>query len=94
VEPERLISEIAGGNWLRGRNLFFGDQASCYKCHSVGGRGGKIGPDLSNLVHRDYASVFKDITQPSAAINPDHIAYNFELKDGESVSGVRRRRGR
>jgi putative heme-binding domain-containing protein len=88
VEPERLISEIAGGNWLRGRNLFFGDQASCYKCHTVGGRGGKIGPDLSNLVHRDYASVFKDITQPSAAINPDHIAYNFELKDGESVSGV------
>jgi len=54
----------------------------------VGGRGGKIGPDLSNLVHRDYASVFKDITQPSAAINPDHIAYNIELKDGESVSGV------
>ncbi|HEU0038771.1 MAG TPA: ThuA domain-containing protein, partial [Verrucomicrobiae bacterium] len=88
VEPERVIPEIAGGNWLHGRTLFFGDQASCYKCHAVGGRGGKIGPDLSNLIHRDYASVFKDITQPSAAINPDHIAYNLELKDGESVSGV------
>ena len=31
---------------------------------------------------------YKDITQPSAAINPDHIAYNVELKDGSSATGV------
>jgi putative heme-binding domain-containing protein len=54
----------------------------------VNGEGGKIGPDLSSLTQRDYASVLKDITQPSAAINPDHIAYNVELKDGSFASGV------
>jgi putative heme-binding domain-containing protein len=54
----------------------------------LNGEGGKIGPDLSSLTQRDYASVLKDITQPSAAINPDHIAYNVELKDGSSASGV------
>jgi putative heme-binding domain-containing protein len=85
---ERTIPEIAGGNWLSGKRLFFGDQASCYKCHTFGGQGGKIGPDLSNLLQRDYASVMKDITQPSAAINPDHVAYNVELKNEESLSGV------
>ena len=85
---QRTIPEIAGGDWVRGREVFTGGQALCAKCHPVRGEGGSIGPDLSNLVHRDYASVLKDITQPSAAINPDRIAYVLELKDGTAVGGM------
>jgi putative heme-binding domain-containing protein len=40
------------------------------------------------LIYRDYASVLKDITEPSAAINPEHIGYIVELRDGASESGV------
>ncbi len=87
-QTERKIPEIAGGNWLHGRKLFFGDQLGCFKCHAINDAGGKIGPDLSNLIQRDYASVLKDIVEPSAAINPDHVAYNVELKDGEALTGV------
>jgi putative heme-binding domain-containing protein len=85
---ERVVPEIAGGNWLRGKKIYFSEEIGCYKCHVMGGEGQKVGPELSNLIHRDYASVLKDIVQPSAAINPDHISYNVELTDGESVSGV------
>jgi putative heme-binding domain-containing protein len=93
VEPvklasERVVPELAGGNWLRGQKLFFSEQAACFKCHQVNNRGGKIGPDLSNLIHRDYASVLRDIREPSAAINPDHTAFNVELKDGDVLTGV------
>ena len=49
---------------------------------------GRGGPDLSNLVHRDYASVLKDIVEPSAAINPDRIAYEISLKAGGSAVGI------
>lgn len=84
----RQIPEIAGGDWQRGRKLFFSEQVACFKCHQVGGEGGKIGPDLSNVIYRDYASVLKDILEPSATINPDHIAYNIELKNGDSATGV------
>ena len=84
----RQIAEIAGGDWQRGKKVFFSEQAACFKCHQVGGEGGKIGPDLSNLIYRDYVSVLRDITEPSAALNPDHIAYQLELKDGNSVTGV------
>jgi putative heme-binding domain-containing protein len=85
---ERHIPEIAGGDWQRGRNLFFDEHTGCFKCHQADGSGGRIGPDLSNVIYRDYASVLKDIEEPSAAINPDHIAYNIELKDGGSATGV------
>lgn len=84
---ERIIPEIAGGDWQRGQQVFKG-AAACFACHQVRGEGGIIGPDLSNLTHRDYASVLKDIVQPSAAINPDRIAYLVDLKDGTSITGM------
>ncbi len=84
----REIPEISGGNWPAGRKLFFSEQVACFKCHTIRNEGGDVGPDLSNLTQRDYASVYQDVTQPSAAINPDHIAYNIELKDGDSLTAV------
>jgi putative heme-binding domain-containing protein len=82
------IPEIEGGDWERGKKVFLSEQAACSKCHQVGGEGETIGPDLSNLIYRDYASVLKDIVEPSAAINPDHLAYQVELKNGEVDTGV------
>lgn len=84
---ERVIPEIAGGDWHRGKQVYAGAGA-CFACHQVRGEGGIIGPDLSNLVHRDYASVLRDIVDPSAAINPDRLSYNVDLKDGTAISGM------
>jgi putative heme-binding domain-containing protein len=88
VAAERDIPELKGGNWARGRRVFFSEQALCSKCHAVNGEGGAIGPDLSNLPQRDYASVLRDITEPSFAINPDYISYVVALKDGRSLTGT------
>jgi putative heme-binding domain-containing protein len=90
---ERDIPELQGGNWERGRRVFLSEQAACFKCHAVGGEGGTIGPDLSNLPQRDYASVLRDITEPSYAINPDYIAQVITLKDGRSLTGTVRTDG-
>jgi putative heme-binding domain-containing protein len=81
---------LQGGDWLRGRDVFFGNQAACYKCHRVrgSGAGGDIGPDLSNLIHRDYDSVLRDIHDPSAALNPDYIASMVKMKDGRVLGGI------
>ena len=57
------------------------------------GRGGRIGPDLSNLIHRDYESVLRDIRLPSATIHPDYLTYLVELKDGRVLTGVPRTEG-
>ncbi len=84
---EREIPEIKGGSWLRGRALFAG-KATCARCHAMRGEGGRIGPDLGNLPQRDYASVLRDIREPGAAINPDHLAYLIEPKQGDAFSAV------
>jgi putative heme-binding domain-containing protein len=90
AEPTAPVrpAELAGGSWARGRKEFFGNDAACSKCHTVHGQGGNIGPDLSNLIHRDYASVLRDITTPSFALNPDHLSYIVRLDDGRILTGV------
>jgi putative heme-binding domain-containing protein len=84
---------LAGGDWHRGKQVFESDKAQCAKCHAVRGKGGWIGPDLSNLVHRDYESVLRDISQPSFAINPEHLAYTVALDDGRTLVGRVQTRG-
>ena len=82
------IPELAGGSWGRGRRVFFSEEAGCAKCHVAHGAGGAIGADLSNLIHRDYASVLRDVTLPSFAINPDYLASVVTLKDGRVLTGI------
>jgi putative heme-binding domain-containing protein len=83
-----------GGSWGRGRQLFHSDQSQCYKCHRVGhDSGGEIGPDLGNLIHRDLASVIRDIEHPSFSINPDYVGQIVELSDGRVLTGVLRSQG-
>ncbi len=41
-----------------------------------------------NVVHRDYASVLRDLQNPSFAINPDYIGHILEMKSGQVLTGV------
>lgn len=82
--------EVKGGDWARGRAIFHSDRAQCGKCHQVRGNGGLIGPDLSNLVSRDYASTLRDIHDPSAVLNPDYLSHRVVLRDGREFDAVPR----
>lgn len=75
------------GDWEHGRELLFGAQLQCAKCHRLRGEGGTAGPDLSNLIHRDPASVLRDIRNPSATLHPDYVTYQVATKNGEVNQG-------
>ncbi len=75
------------GDWETGRSLFFSEQLQCAKCHRVRGKGGAAGPDLSNLIHRDPASVLRDIREPNATLHPDYVTFQITTKDGEVHQG-------
>jgi putative heme-binding domain-containing protein len=87
-DRSRRIPEIAGGDWHAGRALYNG-KAACATCHQLRGEGARVGPELGNLIHSDYASLLKNITDPNASINPDAVGYTVTLKDGAAVVGTR-----
>jgi putative heme-binding domain-containing protein len=78
------------GDWEHGRELFTSPKLNCVKCHRVRGEGGLAGPDLSNLIHRDPASVLRDIREPGATLHPDYVTYQAETRDGELHVGFLR----
>ena len=82
------IPQLAGGDWQRGWAVFFGNEAGCAKCHRVRGEGSDLAPDLSNLIHRDYDSVLRDIRDPSGALNPDYTASTVIMKDRRVLNGL------
>src|SRR5947209_1118172 len=46
------VEPVVSGDSARGARLF--DQERCVQCHSVNGRGGKMGADFARLVNRSY----------------------------------------
>ena len=60
------------GDRAAGERLFFGE-AACSRCHMVGGRGGRLGPDLSRIgAARAPAVLTESIRMPSA-----HLAAGY-----------------
>ena len=76
-----------------GEAVFFSDEAKCSTCHKVRGKGGAIGPDLSQASRNDAASIARDIQDPSAVMNQDYLPYTVALKDGRVLVGVVRAEG-
>ena len=80
-------AELAGGDFERGRAMFFGDKLKCATCHRIRSEGKTIAPDLTNLAHRDPAAIRRDVQDPNALINPDYVAFNVLRTDGEELTG-------
>ncbi|MDX1952934.1 MAG: c-type cytochrome [Verrucomicrobiota bacterium] len=82
------------GDAGRGRRVFFNPLTSCSKCHSVEGRGGKIGPDLSTIGRgSDRVKLAHSILEPSRDIGPLYVSHQITLKDGGELTGLILNRG-
>ena len=91
--PLQLPPGMIGGDPARGEAVFFGTQAKCSACHTFGGKGGTVGPELGHQFERPSAEVYRDIADPGVWINPDYIAYTVALKDGRVLVGIVRAEG-
>ena len=85
IEPDDPIADdpIA----LAGRDLFNGS-ANCISCHTVGDKGGQVGPILDGLSDRlDAQGILQAVSSPSASIIEGFGVKVIELNDGTTVSG-------
>ena len=92
-EPTIPAEFLTGGDPAKGEAVFLGEQAKCSVCHTVRGKGGTVGPDLSNLAGRDRAWVYQNIVEPSVSLHPAYVTYSVAMKDGQVVMGVVRAEG-
>ncbi len=81
---------LVGGNAERGRRIFF-DRAevNCLRCHTVAGKGGLVGPDLSKIGRektREY--LLESIVDPNKTIAKGFETVVLSLDDGRQVAGV------
>jgi PQQ-dependent dehydrogenase (methanol/ethanol family) len=92
-------SGTAAGDSTAGERFFMG-KGYCTNCHMVRGRGGILGPDLSNIGHdRTPAQIeqtLRDAGSPAAAPGgrsgrgggPSYRAVTVRLRNGETIRGV------
>ena len=82
------IDQDVPGDLQAGEALFFGT-GQCSKCHMIRGRGGLLGPDLSNIgSSRPVEKIKESLIDPNANIEPGFAAVTAKMLDGRSVSGV------
>ena len=77
------------GDLSHGRGLFFSQRLNCAGCHSAGGFGGGVGPDLTAIAKKHARSVLAEgIINPSAAISMGYETMMVLTEDGETISGL------
>lgn len=88
-EVERWESLLDGpADINRGRRVFFSTIALCATCHPMDGRGGNLGPDLSQVgKSKDRKGLISAILQPSAEMSPEWQGWFIEMKDGSRYDG-------
>jgi putative heme-binding domain-containing protein len=80
---------LARGDAEAGRRVFFDERVGCPKCHSAGGRGGRTGPNLSNIAAaKTRDQIQSSILNPSQEKSPDYQGYLVRMNDGRIYRGT------
>jgi putative membrane-bound dehydrogenase-like protein len=81
--------QLATGNAERGQDLFHSTQVGCTACHTIAGKGGQIGPDLSKIgTIREPRILLESIVLPSANLARGYESYSVQTAKGLIANGV------
>ena len=72
----------------RGQKIF---AANCAACHSIGGAGAHVGPQLDGIGIRGVPRLCEDIVDPSRNVDAAFRYNTYVLNNGDVVAGIPRR---
>jgi len=79
-------NRVLTGDSNRGNDLF---AANCRQCHRVAGKGGSLGPDLTQITaRRSYAALVESVRNPGAMIGGRYKPVSVILVNGEKLQGT------
>ncbi|MCZ6794398.1 MAG: plastocyanin/azurin family copper-binding protein [Planctomycetota bacterium] len=84
-----LGAELRGRTAEIGQRLFA--EATCAQCHKVKGKGGAVGPELTDVFQRwkgDRKAVLREILDPSQRIDPKFAVRVVVTRQGRVISGI------
>ncbi|MGB6042123.1 MAG: HEAT repeat domain-containing protein, partial [Pirellulales bacterium] len=83
---------VAGGDVKRGKRIFFHHTAAaCLRCHQVDGRGGDVGPDLSQIGKQLMREqLLESIVRPSRSIAKGYQTVQVATTTGRILVGLLR----
>jgi putative heme-binding domain-containing protein len=90
VEPATGLFRSGPDPVASGRRVFYHPNGpGCYKCHTVEGRGGRVGPDLS-YIGRSFTreKLIDSILEPSREVSPQFTTWNMLTRDGVVHTGM------
>ncbi|MBI5761115.1 MAG: HEAT repeat domain-containing protein [Planctomycetales bacterium] len=93
AEHEALIQAALTrtGNADRGRIVFLDTtKAQCSKCHRIGDKGERIGPELTGIGDRfSRIHIVESILEPSRTVTPGYQTIVVVLRDGKVLTGIK-----
>ena len=93
LSPAELLAlaqeAVAKGDAARGERVYRRAELACVLCHSIGGAGGKIGPDMTSIgasAQPDY--LVESLLYPNAKIKEGFHSTTITTKDDQEFSGI------
>ena len=66
-------------------------QTQCVACHSIAGKGGRVGPELDGIGHRGLERLCEDVLDPNRNVDRVFRYSIVTLKNGTAITGLFRR---
>ena len=89
AELAQIAAKVKNGDPARGETVYRRKELGCMVCHSIGGAGGRVGPDLTSIgasAPVDY--LVESVLAPNKKVKEGYHSIQVTSKDGEDLSGI------
>jgi putative heme-binding domain-containing protein len=89
-DRQKVVDELEpltqrSGDVAAGKLMF---QKHCAVCHTHGGEGGKVGPDLTGMAVHPKSHLLREILDPSRNVEGNYRQYQLTTKAGRTLAGL------